>query len=141
MTMKNHFIICVAIAVAVIPLSAMAQNHPDLSGTWANVSAIPQDNLTRQAAGAVSKTSADRGVVRLDTVPGALPSTRVPSYKAEFQAKVKSLSDNESKTDPVFYCGRPGVPRIGPPRRIIQLPNEFVFLYEDISGNTFRIIP
>jgi len=139
--MKNHFIICLAIAVVVIPPSAMAQNHPDLNGTWANVSAIPLDNLTRQAAGSVSKTSVDRGVVRVDTVAGALPSARVPSYKPEFQEKVKFLSDNESKTDPVFYCGRPGVPRIGPPRRIIQSPNEVVFLYEDISGNTFRVIP
>ncbi len=139
--MKNHFIVGLAIAVLLIPSSAMAQNHPDLSGTWANVSAVPLDNLTRGGAGAVSKTSVDRGVVRLETIPGALPSTRAPSYKPEFQGKVKNLSENESKTDPVFYCGRPGVPRIGPPRRIIQLPNEIVFLYEDISGNTFRIIP
>ena len=139
--MKNHFIICLAIAVVVIPPSAMAQNHPDLNGTWANVSAIPLDNLTRQAEGAVSKTSVDRGVVRVTTVPGALDSTRTPLYKPEFQEKVKFLSDNESKTDPVFYCGRPGVPRIGPPRRIIQLPNEIVFLYEDISGDPYRVIP
>src|SRR5204863_2311089 len=99
------------------------------------------DALTRQAGGAVSKTTLDRGVVRLDTVPGALLSTRAPSYKSEFQAKVKYLADNESKTDEVFYCGRPGVPRIGPPRRIIQLTNEVVFLYEDISGDPYRIIP
>lgn len=41
---------------------------------------------------------------------------------------MKYLSDNESKTDQVFYCGRPGVPRIGPPRKIVQLPNEIIFL-------------
>ncbi len=64
-----------------------------------------------------------------------------PSYKPEFQAKVKHLSDNESKLDPVFYCDRPGIPRIGPPRRIIQLSNEVVFLYEDISGDPYRVIP
>jgi hypothetical protein len=141
MTMKHSFIIYLAIAVLILPAAAVAQTHPDLNGTWANVAALPPDALTRQAGGAVSKTTLDRGVVRLDTVPGALPSTRAPSYKSEFQAKVKYLGDNESKTDPVFYCGRPGVPRIGPPRRVIQLPNEVVFLYEDISGNTFRIIP
>ena len=33
------------------------------------------------------------------------------------------------------------MPRIGPPRRIIQLQNEVVFLYEDISGDPYRIIP
>ena len=54
---------------------------------------------------------------------------------------MKDLFDNESKTDEVFYCGKPGVPRIGPPRRIIQLPGEMVFLYEDVSGDPYRIIP
>jgi hypothetical protein len=55
--------------------------------------------------------------------------------------EVKDLEANQSQTDPVFYCGRPGVPRIGPPRRIIQQPNELVFLYEDMSGDTYRVIP
>jgi hypothetical protein len=49
--------------------------------------------------------------------------------------------DHESKTDPVFYCERPGTPRIGPPRRIVQLPNEMIFLYEDASGDVYRVIP
>jgi len=34
-------------------------------------------------------------------VPGALPSTAAPSYKPEFQVKVKYLSENESKVDQV----------------------------------------
>ncbi len=63
------------------------------------------------------------------------------TYKPEFQAKVKDLIDHESRTDPVFYCGRPGVPRIGPPRKIVQLPNEVIFFYEDMSGDTYRVIP
>jgi len=139
--MTQSFIIYLAIMVLTFPATVAAQSHPDLSGTWANVSALPPDNLTKQVGGAVSKTAVDRGVVRLATVPGALESTHAPSYKPEYQEKVKSLADNESKTDPVFYCGRPGVPRIGPPRKIVQLANEMVFLYEDMSGNTFRIIP
>ena len=74
-------------------------------------------------------------------VKGALPFTAAPAYKPEFQAKVKDLIDHESRTDPVFYCGKPGVPRIGPPRKIVQLPNEMIFLYEDMSGDTYRVIP
>ena len=68
-------------------------------------------------------------------VPGALPSTPAPSYRPELQAKVKYLSENESKVDQVFYCGKPGVPRIGSPRKIVQLPGEMIFFYEDISGD------
>jgi hypothetical protein len=33
------------------------------------------------------------------------------------------------------------VPRIGSPRKIVQLPNETIFFYEDISGDPYRIIP
>jgi hypothetical protein len=117
--------------------------HPSLNGTWTFAIDLPPAALKKQGGGTVAiKTLAQISDKRIpQAVPGALPSTPAPSYKPEFQAKVKSLFDNESKTDPVFYCGRPGVPRIGPPRRIIQLPNEMVFLYEDISGDPWRIIP
>jgi hypothetical protein len=74
-------------------------------------------------------------------VPGALPSTPAPSYKPEYQAKVKYLFDNEAKLDGVFFCGKPGVPRISSPRKIVQSPNEVIFFYEDISGDPYRIIP
>ena len=138
--MKYSFIY-IAITALLVPAIATSQTHPDLNGLWANVSALPLNGLQRESEAGVSKTALDTGTVRQAEVPGALPATRAPQYKPEFQEKVKYLSDNESKTDPVFYCGWPGVPRIGPPRRIIQLPQEFVFLYEDMSGNTFRVVP
>ncbi len=72
---------------------------------------------------------------------GALPSTPAPSYKPELQAKTQDLLDHESKTDQVFYCGKPGIPRIGPPRKIVQTSKEVIFFYEDISGDPYRIIP
>ena len=121
-----------------------ADGHPNLSGTWAFAIDLPPAAIKKTGGGtAAIKTLEqinDRRTAK-GAVPGALPSTSAPSYKPELQAKVKNLFDNESKTDPVFYCGRPGIPRIGPPRRIIQLPNEMVFLYEDISGDPWRIIP
>jgi hypothetical protein len=119
--------------------------HPDLSGNWTFGIDLPHgDFVIRDAAGKeVSRAHYDqsaRHTIYKD-VPGALAWDKAPSYKTEYQAKVKYLADNESKTDPVFYCDKPGTPRIGSPRKIIQLPTETVFLYEDISGNTFRVIP
>lgn len=117
--------------------------HPNLSGIWAYAIDLPPVALKKEINGKVSTTEIDQTAARPArmSVPGALPFTPAPAYKPQFQQKVKDLFDNESKTDEVFYCGKPGVPRIGPPRRIIQLPGEVVFFYEDISGDPYRIIP
>jgi hypothetical protein len=120
-----------------------ADGHPDLSGIWAYAIDLPPVVLKKQVNGSVSTKTIDQSwrEPAKTPVPGALASTPAPSYKPEFREKVKHLFDNESKLDPVFYCGKPGVPRIGSPRRIIQLQGEMVFLYEDISGDPYRIIP
>ena len=117
--------------------------HPDLSGTWAFGIDLPPIGATKVVDGKVIRATVDQSARHSisNDVPGALPWTKAPSYKPEFQEKVKHLEANESKLDPVFYCARPGVPRIGSPRKIVQLPNEMIFLYEDISGDPYRIIP
>jgi hypothetical protein len=117
--------------------------HPDLSGIWQYSIDLPGVALKKQVNGSVEVKKVDLSGRRpaKTPVPGALPFTVAPSYKPEFQAKVKYLFDNEAKLDKVFFCGKPGVPRIGSPRQIIQLPNELVFLYEDMSGDPYRIIP
>jgi hypothetical protein len=136
----------------VIALSASAQQqnltrtpdgHPDLSGVWLYSIDLPPAAIKRQTAAGTEIKGVDSSGRKPATEPvaGALPSTDAPSYKPEFQAKVKDLFDHESKTDQVFYCGRPGVPRIGSPRKIVQLPKEIIFFYEDISGDAYRIIP
>jgi hypothetical protein len=121
----------------------MADGHPDLSGLWSYAVDLPAGGIKREVNGKVVIKQADLSNRRAPKgeVKGALPFTPAPLYKPEFQAKVKDLIDHESRTDPVFYCGRPGVPRIGPPRKIVQSANEMIFLYEDMSGDTYRVIP
>jgi len=121
-----------------------ADGHPDLSGIWAYSIDLPGGALQKESAnGSVEIEKVDlsgRHAAKI-AVPGALPSTPAPSYKTEYQAKVKYLFDNEAKVDGVFFCGKPGVPRISSPRKIVQLPSEVIFFYEDISGDPYRIIP
>ena len=40
-------------------------------------------------------------------------------------------------------ASRPGSrgPRIGPPDKIVQRPEQVIFLYDDVTGNFFRIVP
>ena len=140
----THRIFAIMTAGLVAAALAPAQQpHPDLSGTWAYSIDLPPAALKKEVAGAVQIKGVDLSGRKPATNPvaGALPSTPAPSYKPQFQAKVKDLFDHESKTDQVFYCGKPGIPRIGPPRKIVQLPKEMIFLYEDMSGDTYRVIP
>jgi hypothetical protein len=118
-------------------------NHPDLSGVWSYAIDRAPAALKTEVNGSVTIRTIDQSARHGDTssMAGVQPSTPKPLYKPEHQQKLKNLSDNESKLDPVFYCGKPGVPRIGPPRKIVQLPTETIFLYEDISGDPYRIIP
>jgi len=117
--------------------------HPDLSGVWTYAIDRAPAALKTEVAGTVTIRRIDQSARHgsATSVRGVLPSTPAPSYKPQYHAKVKELSDHESKLDPVFYCGKPGIPRIGPPRKIVQLPTETIFFYEDISGDPYRIIP
>jgi hypothetical protein len=45
------------------------------------------------------------------------------------------------KLDTALQCQPPGVPRIGPPHKITQTAREVVFLYDDMNGPFFRIVP
>jgi len=120
-----------------------ADGHPDLSGIWAFGIDLPHGDLKKVVDGkvTVSHFNQDARHHASNEVPGALAWDKAPTYKPEYQEKVKELSTKESKLDPVFYCAKPGVPRIGSPRKIVQLPKETIFLYEDISGDGYRIIP
>lgn len=129
--------------VAATVLMAQQPHHPDMSGVWSYAIDRAPSVLKKEVRGQVTIQKIDQSARHGDasTAKGVQPSEPRPTYKPQFAAKVKDLSDHESRTDPVFYCGKPGVPRIGPPRKIVQLPKETIFLYEDISGDPYRVIP
>ena len=54
---------------------------------------------------------------------------------------MKTLDANQVKEDSILRCEPPGVPRIGPPAKIVQTRREILFLYDDVNGAFFRIIP
>jgi hypothetical protein len=68
-----------------------------------------------------------------------------PVYKPEYWEKVQELDMWTNKYDPVMTCQPLGVPREGPPRRIIQTDKDVVFFYQggDAGGGygEYRIIP
>jgi hypothetical protein len=161
---RRYLLAAVAIAFAVT-FSAYAQsaarndpaatptprlgNRPDLNGTWDtdyyNV-ALPFVQPQNLGGGSVCVTGC--GPAAAPPAPAARgggaappPAPDFPKYKAEFLAKVKDLDERQVRTDSVLRCEPPGVPRIGPPHKIVQSAREVVFFYDDVNGGLFRIIP
>src|SRR5215831_9944251 len=119
----TRFSTIMAVAVALVVMSTTLtysqtpgkarrspDGHPDLSGMWAFGVDLPPIGLTKRVDGQVIRTKVDQSARHtVADVAGAQPWTKAPSYKPEFREKVKNLEANESKTDPVFYCAKPGV--------------------------------
>lgn len=140
---------CVAVG-SVTPATAapakamprLSNGKPDLNGTWDNGSGIdfikpvtmPDGSIC--VSGCMPPPSAEPAAAP----PARLPPDR-PRYKPQFVEKVKELEQRQVEMDPVLRCKSPGLPRIGPPDKIVQTLKEIVFLYDDVSGGFFRIIP
>jgi hypothetical protein len=123
----------------------MADGKPDLNGVWDNGGGIDFVKPQTRADGSVCVTGCAppapaAGAPAASPAPAPVGTTR-PKYRPEFAAKVDDLKKRQQKEDPVLRCQPPGVPRIGPPDKIVQNAHEIVFLYEDVSGPFFRIVP
>lgn len=120
------------------PTPKMPDGRPDLNGTWDRVDGIAFVRPVDQGGGSLCLIGC---TPRAPRAGGPAPAQDFPKYKPEFLARVKELSAEQVKMDTVLQCKPPGVPRIGPPRKIIQTRKELVFLYDDVSGSFFRIVP
>ena len=109
----------------------LADGHPDLNGQWYHRIGPPVAQLKpgQSYDAAIAKPI---GIAQFN--PGK------PPYKPEHVAKVKDLDERQVQVDPAWYCQPPGVPRIGPPQKIVQNAKELVFLYDDLNGNFFRVV-
>ena len=116
------------------PTPRTADGHPDLSGVWnAGNPSIRKDQSSIKVILPLEGVSQDKDNVfaALDRISVAerAKAANKPPYKPELAAKVKDLEVRQSQEDPAFYCKPAGVPRMGPPAQIIQMPDKVVFLY------------
>jgi len=122
------------------PTPHLADGQPDLNGVWhhffGGLVAKVGDNSFELNFGQHIPTAKAGG----PPPPRAKPDP-APEYKAQFAAKVKALDANQVKEDRTLHCMPPGVPRMGPPQEIVQTAKQVVFLYADLTGNHWRVIP
>ena len=149
-----------AVAVAVsallclVPAHAAAQagtaqiagKHPDLSGMWNGgggrglvISADdPFGAYLAARDGTLLNFERDNTLVRR-----ADPNK--PLYKPEFWEKVQKLDQNGNTEDPSYGCMPGGVPRMGPPVKIVQTQTELILFYVTPPaqgwGDQYRIVP
>src|ERR1019366_9996678 len=67
-----------------------------------------------------------------------------PIYKPQYWEKVQQLDQDSNIQDPSYGCMPAGLPRMGPPAKIVQTPSEIVFLYVagfEGWGDVYRVIP
>lgn len=130
-----------------------AEGLPDLNGVWddaivagiqpksvgASICLFDCEEIEKPAA--PSNVDAEAPAMSDELKAKIFSVIDRPKYRPEFAAKVQDLQTRQVEEDPVLRCENPGLPRIGPPDKIVQIPGQIVFLYDDISGNFFRVIP
>jgi hypothetical protein len=129
-----------------------ADGRPDLTGTWG----MPMPAFfapSKDAAGNIcilackpgdlgDRRSGIFGVnIKGEAPPPRPPPRDFPKYKPDLVAKVQQLEKTQVTTDPALRCQNPGLPRIGSPDKIMQNGDQVVFLYDDLNGSFWRIIP
>lgn len=130
-----------------VPTPRTPAGRPDLSGLWVGTPASDlkpdeQGNITVLTRGRPChpgqecKPSINFG--RDDGVRHRM-DPNLPVYKPEHWDRVQYLDVNGNLEDPEIKCYPAGVPRMGPPSKIVQTPTEVILLYQ--RQNTFRVIP
>ena len=130
-----------------------ADGTPDLSGVWAaSGSVIEPDeagNFTQLTRGrdchpgqAVCVPGINQS---LDGAFTARMDPNRPLYRPEYWERVQYLDRNSVTEEPILTCQPYGVPRMGPPTKIVQTETEAIFLYAQggaaSAPQDFRVIP
>jgi len=124
--------------------------HPDLTGNWTYTDWIGNymtgGGRRRGPTQKSDVTRQDNQTYDFELYsPSRFGGLGRPVYKPQHWDKVQELDMWTNKYDPVMTCQPLGVPREGPPRRIIQTDKDVIFIYTggDAGGGygEFRIIP
>src|SRR5690348_15654651 len=111
-------------AAAAKPTPRASDGHPDLTGYWD----FPQPSVTEHTKDGVVYASP---FIPGGNAPGQMQGDpNPPPYQPELLAKVQELAMTQTHADPAFHCKPLGVPRVGPPRQVIQTPRLVAFFYQ-----------
>jgi hypothetical protein len=127
-----------------VPTPRTADGHPDLTGAWGGGGGGGGAGLNQFDE--KGNLNIERNYRKDNPVNGERDSgmsqrfgPNFPVYKPQYWEKVDFLDVNGNVHDTNFHCFPAGVPRMGPPVRILQTARDVVFLYRE--KNIYRVIP
>jgi hypothetical protein len=120
--------------------------HPDLSGYWVSRGGGVTAGVDAEGNIALNLPSRNNDIANFEKDSAVLQRahTNKPLYKPEYWETIQDLDWNGLTSDPVFICRPAGVPRQGPPDKIVQMPTEIIFLYDsrvNYGPAAYRVIP
>lgn len=119
----------------------LANGKPDLTGVWRRAGRGLSPTIDENGSVVCILCPPARSTNGAPAAPRQMPKPDRPKYKPEFVAKVKELDERQVEFDPALRCENPGLPRIGAPDAIVHHETYISFLYDDLSGSFFRMIP
>jgi hypothetical protein len=145
----------------------MSDGKPDLSGLWQDRAVAVRNQVGNRAVPVtITKDEVGNGTLRFGSRrcdptqkgtegKGCFEETNEtadleftfrtdpnrPVYKPEYWDKVQDLDYNTNTKDPQFTCMPLGLPRMGPPRQIVQTAKYVILFYGGYPSNQFRIVP
>jgi hypothetical protein len=138
-----------ASAQAAVKTPRAADGHPDLTGLWGTGNNFVLNREGNRNLASLGNRSRPYDPKDPDQIQARLAgrdnlerlnAPNQPPYKPELMSKVRELEEGQNQLDPAFVCNPSGVPRMGPPRQIVQGPGLVVFLYTSENGAPYRVI-
>ncbi len=145
---------------APVPTPRTADGKPDLTGRWgggrgdgaisgldATGNRVTYKSMEEAKAAGSTKIFARNYTARHDNATYSERDSGMqqrvvmnpPIYKPEYWAKVEHADMFGNFEDSNFLCLPAGVPRMGAPIKIVQLPKEVILFYRE--RNSYRIVP
>jgi hypothetical protein len=124
----------------------LANEKPDLTGNWSASAMNWRYGFRRCGPSQVDCSTTWNQTIDFEFEAPSRYGPNRPLYRPEYWDQVQELDMWTNREDPVMTCQPLGIPRQGPPRRIIHSTGDIVFFYGQYADGgggygEYRIIP